>query len=96
MKIKGTCKRDGRDFLVEQAVASGGVCPWDGEPFNADYAVTLVDTLRDAIAAGARFEASLEKIADLQPAFTLDQGSVFGPLKTQLDRLAQNLVRRGS
>jgi hypothetical protein len=44
VKIKGTCKRDGRDFFVEQVVSSGGKCPWDGEPFNADYAVTLVRT----------------------------------------------------
>ena len=48
MKIKGTCKRDGREFLVEQVVAAGGRCPWDGEPFEADYAVVLVDALRDA------------------------------------------------
>ena len=87
MKIKGTCKRDGRDFLVEQVVSSGGKCPWDGEPFNADYAVTLVHTLRDAKEAGARLETALKKIADIQPVFTLDQGSIFGPLRTQLDRL---------
>ena len=53
MKIKGTCRRDGREFLGEQVVASGGECPWDGQPFNADYAVTLVDSIlghmRDAL-----------------------------------------------
>jgi hypothetical protein len=87
VKIKGTCKRDGRDFLVEQVLFSGGTCPFDGEPFNADYAVTLVDALRDASEAGARLETALKKIADIQPVFTLDQGSIFGPLRTQLDRL---------
>jgi hypothetical protein len=87
VKIKGRCKRDGRDFFVEQVVSSGGKCPWDGEPFNADYAVTLVRTLGDAREAGARLETALRKIADIQPVFTLDQGSIFGPLRTQLDRL---------
>ena len=42
MKIKGTCKRDDREFLAEQVVELGGECPWDGQPFNADYAVVLV------------------------------------------------------
>ncbi|HEX4941966.1 MAG TPA: hypothetical protein VFW51_05490, partial [Actinomycetota bacterium] len=48
MKIKGTCKRDGREFFAEQVVASGGECPWDGQPFNADYAAVLVESLRAA------------------------------------------------
>ena len=91
MKIKGTCKRDGRDFLVEQVVSSGGKCPWDGKPFNADYAMTLVDTLGDARDAGARLEIALKKIADIHPVFTLNQGSIFEPLRTQLDRLERNL-----
>ncbi len=95
MKIKGTCKRDGREFLVEQVVAAGGRCPWDGEPFEADYAVVLVDALRDAEEAGARLETALDKIADLHPAFALEQASVLGPLRSELDRLERNLVRRG-
>jgi len=48
VKIKGTCKRCGREFFFEQAIASGGRCPWDGEPFNADYAVVLVESMRAA------------------------------------------------
>lgn len=95
MKIKGTCKRDGRDFLVEQVIVAGGECPWDGEPFNADYAVTLVDALRDAEEAGRRVEQALERIASLHPAFSLDQGSILGPIRLQLDKLERNLVQRG-
>ena len=95
MKIKGTCKRDGREFLVEQVAMSGGVCPWDGEPFSADYAVTLVDAVRDAEAAGSRLENALEKIADLSPAFTLLDASIVGPLRAHIDRLQRNLVHRG-
>ena len=52
VKIKGTCRRDGREFLVEQVVEHGGECPWDGEPFNADYAAMLVETLARGGAAG--------------------------------------------
>jgi len=95
VKIKGTCKRDGREFMVEQVIASGGECPWDGEPFNADYAVTLVDALRDAKSAGTALELALQKIADLGPEFTLSAESIMGSLRTQLVRLEQNLVKRG-
>jgi hypothetical protein len=95
VKIKGTCRRDGREFLADQAIASGGKCPWDGEPFNADYAVTLVDALRDAQTAGSALELALDALADLTPAFTLDRESVFGELRATLDRLERNVVRRG-
>jgi hypothetical protein len=95
VKIKGTCRRDGREFFAEQVVQAGGECPWDGEPFNADYAVTLVDALRDAEVAGSALEVAMETLADLAPAFTLDRESVFGGLRASLDRLERNVVRRG-
>ncbi|MBI3647455.1 MAG: hypothetical protein HY240_01620 [Actinobacteria bacterium] len=95
MKIKGTCKRDGREFLVEQVIAAGGECPWDGEPFEADYAVVLVDALRDAQDAGARLVSALERIADVRPAFELDGSTVLGPLRAQLEKLERNVVARG-
>lgn len=95
MKIKGTCKRDGRDFMVEQVVASGGECPWDGEPFQSDYAVTLVNALREAEEAGTKLEAALEQVADLRPEFTVQAGSVLGSLKASIERLEQNLIAQG-
>ena len=95
MKIKGTCKRDGREFLVEQVIEAGGECPWDGQPFNADYAVVLVGALRDAEAAGTVLERALLTIADLDPAFILDETSVVGDIKVSLARLRQNLVTQG-
>jgi hypothetical protein len=95
VKIKGTCKRDGRDFMVEQVTASGGECPWDGEPFQPDYAITLVNALRDAEAAGSRLEQALEQVADLRPEFTLETSSVIGHVQTQLARLQQNLITQG-
>ena len=95
MKIKGTCKRDGRDFFAEQVVDLGGECPWDGQPFNADYAAVLVESLREAERLGSGLERALERVASLHPAFTLDEESVLGELQTQLGRLHRNLVRQG-
>ncbi|MFN8233389.1 MAG: hypothetical protein U0V56_07935 [Actinomycetota bacterium] len=94
MKIKGTCKRDRREFLAEQVIESGGECPWDGEPLQADYAVTLVNALRDAEEAGSALEEALTRLADVRPALTLDADSVLGELRVQLTRLEQDLVHR--
>jgi len=87
VKIKGTCRRDGREFLVEQVIENGGRCPWDGEPFQADYAVVLVDSLRDAETAGNTLENALEKVADMEPEFVLDIDSVIGRIREHLERL---------
>lgn len=87
MKIKGTCRRCGREFLAEEVVRNGGRCPWDGKPMQADYAAVLVDQLRDAEAAGGTLENALEKIADLQPEFVLEADSVIAELRAHLERL---------
>jgi ABC-type Fe3+-hydroxamate transport system substrate-binding protein len=87
VKIKGTCRRCGREFLAEQVIESGGRCPWDGKPFQADYAVVLVDALRDAEAAGNTLENALEKIADLEPDLVLDASSVLATMRDYLERL---------
>jgi hypothetical protein len=95
VKIKGTCKRDGREFLADQVIAAGGRCPWDGEPFQADYAVVLVNALREAEAAGARLEAALAQIADMRPDLSLEEGSILGPIRAHLDMIGRILVARG-
>ena len=87
MKIKGTCRRCGREFLAEQVIRNGGRCPWDGKPFQADYAVVLVDALTDAEAAGNTLENALEKLADIEPEFVLDEGSVLDEIRGHLERL---------
>ena len=87
MKIKGTCRRCGREFLVEQVLRNGGECPWDGQPFQIDYAVVLVDSLRDAEQAGSTLENALEKVADLEPDFVLDMDSVLATLREHVERL---------
>ena len=95
MKIKGTCKRCGREFLFEQAITNGGRCPWDGEPFNADYAVVLIEAMRDAERAGTRLEQTLEDIASLRPAFTLDASSVHAKTQAAIAELGKNLITQG-
>jgi hypothetical protein len=95
VKIRGTCNVCGRDFLVEQVIDSGGECPWDGTPFAPDYAVTLVEALRDAEAAGSQLERALEAVADLHPRFRLHATSVVGNITASLERLSTNLIRQG-
>ena len=95
MKIRGIDKRSGREFMAEQVIASGGASPWDGQPYSPDYAITLVNALRDAEIAGSKLEEALEQIADLRPDFTLDEVSVLGPLKSHLESLQRNLVQQG-
>jgi hypothetical protein len=90
VKIKGTCRRCGREFLVEQVIGNGGRCPWDGKPFQADYAVVLVDSLRDAETAGNTLENALEKVADIEPEFVLDIDSVIGRIREHLERLERS------
>jgi hypothetical protein len=87
VKIKGTCRRCGREFLVDQVLENGGRCPWDGAPFQADYAAILVEALREAQQAGNQLEEALERVADVHPDLILDKESVLSVLRENLDRL---------
>jgi hypothetical protein len=87
VKIKGTCRRCGREFYVEQVIQNGGECPWDGKSFQADYAAVLVDSLRQAENAGSTLENALQKVADLEPEFVLDAESVLEQVREDLERL---------
>lgn len=81
MKIKGTCSNCEREFLIEQVVQGGGRCPWCGFVFQAHYTAVLAQALRQAEAAADVLEAALQQIADLKPAFQLEEGSVLDPLR---------------
>jgi hypothetical protein len=94
VRIKGTCRRCGREFLIEQVMGNGGRCPWDGEPFQADYAATLVEALREADEAGNQLEESLDRIVDLHPALLLDKESILSSLRATLERLEEVPVVR--
>ena len=90
MKIKGTCRRCGREFLIEQVIQNGGQCPWDGKPFQPDYAAVLVDALREAENAGNTLENALEKLADLEPDLVLDKETVLAEIREALERLERS------
>ncbi|MBI2237491.1 MAG: hypothetical protein HYU54_03070 [Actinobacteria bacterium] len=90
MKIKGTCRHCGREFLVQQVLEIGGKCPWCGRPFQENYAVVLVDALRDAEAAGNTLENALEKVADMAPDFVLAQDSVLTDIRLHLERVEKS------
>ena len=95
MKIKGTCHHCGRTFLAEQVIENGGRCPFDGTSLQPDYSAVMVDALRDAERAGTEFEHALETLADLKPAFDLDEASVLDNSREQVRRLNAG-VRTGS
>jgi hypothetical protein len=81
--------------FAEQIVASGGRCPWDGEPFSADYALVLVDALKAAEEAGTVLENALEHLVSLRPALTIDVASVTGRSSELLAELSKNVVTQG-
>jgi hypothetical protein len=95
VRIKGTCRRCGREVFAEQIVASGGRCPWDGEPFSADYAVVLVDALKAAEEAGTALENALEQVVSVRPDLTIDAASVTGRTSELLGQLSKNVVTQG-
>ena len=90
MKIKGTCRNCGREFLVQQVVESEGHCPWCGKPFQPHYTGVLLEAFRTAEDAGNTMENALEKMAGMHPAFVLDEDSVLARMEEHLEG-----IRRG-
>ena len=87
MKIRGTCTRCGRDFLVQQVLDSQGHCPWCGRAFQPHYTAVLAEALQQAELAGSRLEGALEKIAGMDPALVLDEETILGQPRAHLERL---------
>jgi hypothetical protein len=94
VKIKGVCRRCGREFLAEQVIENGGRCPWDGESLQPDYAATFVEALRAASDAGNALEDALERLADLHPALVIENESVLAGLRASLERLEETPVEQ--
>ena len=96
MKIKGTDKRTGREFLVEQVIENGGGSPV-GRP-AVQRRLRRHAGERAARRRGGRHEARgwrSQAIADLRPDFTLTRTRSSGRCRSTLDRLEQNLVQQG-
>lgn len=89
MRVRGTCRRCGREFLVQQVVESRGHCPWCGQAFQPHYTAVLVEALRAVQEAGDTLENALEKLAGMDPALVLDEDSVLGDIRGHLARLGK-------
>jgi hypothetical protein len=94
VKLKVIHTECGREILVRQILETGGHCPWDGKPFNKDYTAILAEALEAAENSGGVLENALEKIADMEPAMTIDRESLLGGIEEHLDQL--NGSRRGA
>jgi hypothetical protein len=94
VKIKVVHDVCGRDILVSQILQSQGHCPWDGKAFNGDYTAVLAEALEAAEIAGGTLENALEKIADMTPTFVIDESTLIGPLRTQVDHINRRNGRR--
>jgi hypothetical protein len=90
VKIKVIHDECGREVLVRQILEIGGHCPWDGKAFNKDYTAILAEVLEAAENAGGVLENALEKIADMNPAMTIDRDSILGPIDGHIARLNRN------
>ena len=87
MKIKVVHRACGREVLVHQILESQGHCPWDGKPFNKDYTAVLANALAAAERFGGQLEAALERVAETGGDMTIEESTLLGPLREQLDRL---------
>jgi hypothetical protein len=87
LKIKVVHSVCGREVLVHQILESQGHCPWDGKPFNKDYTAVLASALEAAERLGGQLETVLERVAQTGGDMTIEEDSVLGELRAQLDRL---------
>jgi hypothetical protein len=92
LKIKLIHNLCGREVLVQQVLDTQGHCPWDGKAFNRDYTAVLVEALEQAEEAGSILENALEKIAGMEPSFTIEESSVLRaiPANLALNRAGRN------
>jgi uncharacterized protein (DUF983 family) len=94
VRIKGTCKNCGREWLADQLVESGGHCPWCGQAFTRDYTANLARALEVAGTGGQVLEDALQQIADMDPNLELQDDSIVEPLRESLRSLRRRKARR--
>jgi hypothetical protein len=87
VKIRVVHHACGREVLVQQILATGGHCPWDGRALNPHYTAVLAEAMEAAETAGSALENALEKIAGMEPDFHFVRETVLGPIEEHLDRL---------
>jgi len=87
LKITFVHTECGREVLVHQLLESQGHCPWDGKPISRDYTAVLASALEAAEAAGSALEGALERMAGLGGRMRLDEESMLGVLRAEVDRV---------
>jgi len=87
LKIKLVHSECGREVLVHQLLESQGHCPWDGKPISRDYTAVLAESLEAAEAAGNSLETALERLAGLGGQMKIDEDSLVGAIREQMDRV---------
>jgi len=83
-----------REVLVQQILDNEGHCPWDGLAFSRDYTAILAEALDQAEMAGGVLENALDKIIGMEPAFSIDRGSVLGEIEDLIQRQNNRRKRR--
>ena len=95
MKLKVIHDLCGREVLVQQILESQGHCPWDGKAFNSDYTAVLAEALQQAEEAGSVLENALEKIAGMEPSFTIDPQPLLVPITQNLEDVNRRQASTG-
>lgn len=94
MRIKGTCKSCGREWLATQVVESHGHCPWCGQAFTRDYTANLSRALAAAGTSGQVLEDALQQIADMDPNLELDEDTIIEPIREAIRSMRRRRARR--
>ena len=87
MKIEAKCDTCGRTFLLSQIGPDSdapGRCPFCGARFARHYSSGLVDAVRDAEVAAARFVATLGKLQAMETGFDIDVEGLLSDLGDQV------------
>ena len=90
MKIRGTCLNCGRDFLIQQVLASGGHCWNCGKPYQPHYTALLAESMQQIEIAGTALEGALERMAGMDPALVLDEDTLLGPITAHLRTIREH------
>jgi hypothetical protein len=84
LDIKITCRACERTFPLSMATdpeTRPGHCPFCGEVLAFQYPGTFIDAADRVIALGKEFVHQLALLAELAGGFSLDTGSITGPVE---------------
>ena len=88
MNTEAWCGHCGESFRLAQVVeeGAGGRCPRCGIVFSHEYNAVVTSAAAEAIAAHARLEDALQRIAEIAPLLHVDRGALYKSLDAHLAR----------